>query len=162
MNLFFHTLQWIVSLVAVGALCYFTSRVLVATVTMIREERGARYALVIFVAGMLMAATCQRVRIGFWDWPDVEYEVEAENESAVEGGMPESLPSAQLMRPRFRDSGWTNEWNVDSRKPLPRNDIYKKGLTRVDGFAKSSSTARRPKDAVLQRSVVSTSVSSRW
>ena len=81
MNLIFHTLQWIVSLIAVGALCYLTSRVLMAAVAMIREERGARNALIIFVIGMLLAATCQRLRIGFWDWPDVDYQVEAETET---------------------------------------------------------------------------------
>jgi hypothetical protein len=45
--------------------------------------------------------------------------------------------------------GCIEEWHVVSPKALTRNDIYKEGLTCVDGFAKDSSTARRPKDAVF-------------
>ncbi len=36
----------------------------------------------------------------------------------------------------LRRGSWTNEWHVDFSKAFTRNDIYKEGLTCVDGFAK--------------------------
>lgn len=83
MNVFFHSLQWIVSLIAVAALCYLISVAVMSLIATLRKERRAQYALVVFVAGMLLAATFQRLRIGFWDWPDVEYQTEVLNENAT-------------------------------------------------------------------------------
>lgn len=45
--------------------------------------------------------------------------------------------------------GWSIEWHIDSCTSLIGSDRYKEGLTCVDGFAHSPSTARRPKEAVF-------------
>jgi hypothetical protein len=59
----------------------------------------------------------------------------------------------QIHRLQFQEHeaplGWTNELHVDLSKSFPWNDIYKEGLTCVDGFAQRPSTARRPRDAVF-------------
>lgn len=76
MNTFFHILQWIVSLIGVAALCYINYFLLIALVQLLWKRRNVRYALLIFVSCMLLATLFQRIRIGFWDWPDVDYQVE--------------------------------------------------------------------------------------
>ena len=77
MNFFLHALQWIVSLISFGGLCYLVYFCARSLVSMLRNERGARYALALFLAGYLLAATVQRLRFGIWDWPDVEYQIDA-------------------------------------------------------------------------------------
>ena len=85
MNLFFHILQWIVSLVAIGGLGYLTFFVVKAIVLMFWNERGGRYALIVFVAGYMLAESFQRLRIGFWDWPDVDYQTEVDKVKSRSG-----------------------------------------------------------------------------
>ena len=51
-------------------------------------------------------------------------------------------PLAVLTIRSLRVGGCIDEWHLDFRKAFSGNDIYKESLTCVDGFAKSSSTAR--------------------
>lgn len=61
----------------------------------------------------------------------------------------------QILRPdRLEHQGQVKsrlvqEWHVDSSEAFSRNDVYKEGFACVDGFAKDSSTAGRPKVAVF-------------
>ena len=78
-------LQVIVSLIAVAALCYFNALALMAACKLLFKDRRAAIALSVFAIGFILAAVLQRARVGFWDWPDVEYQVEqVEDESADE------------------------------------------------------------------------------
>ena len=81
MTLVFHILQWIVSIIGVFALCYILHNVLLALYDLLRKERSVRYAILIFVGCGVLAATFQRVRIGFWDWPDVDYKIQDAEEN---------------------------------------------------------------------------------
>ena len=76
MNLMLHILQWIVSLIGVFSLCFLLFKALQSLLLLVGKERSVRYGIVVFVLCGLMAATFQRLRIGFWDWPDVDYQVE--------------------------------------------------------------------------------------
>lgn len=82
MNLMLHILQWIVSLIGVLSLCFLLFKAMQSLVLLVWKERGVRNGIVIFVACGLMAATFQRLRIGFWDWPDVDYKIEDQRDGS--------------------------------------------------------------------------------
>lgn len=100
--MFLLILQWIVSLIAVGCICYvyhvaFLENKLLAIIGIVLmpiflpvflvmhwKKYNLKYALIIFLLGFLFAACLQRARLGFWDWPDVDYKMPAERENEID------------------------------------------------------------------------------
>lgn len=95
MNEFFHICQWMVSIIGVGAICYlywvaFQESKLLCLLAIFLSPLLLPYILVrywnkyqlegtllLFVTMGVLAGCFQRARIGFWDWPDVDYQVAA-------------------------------------------------------------------------------------
>ena len=98
MNTVLHVGQWVVSIIGLVAFCYplfaalkenrtlgivglFFPPVSVPVFLVVYWKKYPMLqALIVFVVMGAAAAGLQRLRLGFWDWPDVDYQVEpAEN-----------------------------------------------------------------------------------